>query len=765
MRRSDSLPKISECGTERGHALAELKGRDPMERRVEVEKKERYGQLLREQMAADAARRSADRSRENSDGGSLSFAGSRTANFPDGTVGGIHGGDVGTAGGDGATFGGHFGGTYGGVGGAFGGTYSGPFGGTQDADCGLAAGIHADDGPSPSAARGTRGPSHFRESSAGRLTLAPLRPESGRSAAASMPPSAMAEPRDTADQVAQVQDIMRQRIRHVEDRQAEQLSHLQKAVDDGVASMRNVAEDAVRRHVGSSLEGQAAELRSAMDHMAAVRRDCDSQASQAQQLAQELASMRGSVERAAAEEGSRRAHLEADLQGAMAAVKKDQASHANQLAQELASVKGSMERVAIEEGKRRAKLETDLNGAMAAVKRDQAGHASQLAQELASVRGSVERVVAEEGRQRSQLEKDLHAAMEHIAAVRKECSARASQANELAQELASLRSTTERSATEESCRRTQLQAELHGAREDVAALQREGSAQAARMQGFMDELSSLRRGLAQLEADRNSQQAMLADHAGRIDTLARDHDECRRFRAEVQREQLEQNDALAQLRAEQESLKQRLSDVPGLLQRLQDDMPRIAERVAVDAIRRHGPAPAPAPPPAPAPSPLPAPPVARPLVMPDLSQEAFAALRHDGELYELPALKNAVGRSPACDVSITCSQAVSNKHMTIDFDRDGRVQVRDLGSRNGTFLNERRVSEDAGFVLDSGDAIQLGVDGPSYVFEFGPAYFARWPREPERIKNVQHRAGSPRARGSRAGGAAPGRTPSVPRAR
>lgn len=483
-----------------------------MDRRVEVEKKERYGQLLREQIAADAARRKSNK--EDSDGETPTHQSASTFAFPDGALRGTIGGD----------------------------SFSPPR-------------AH---GP-----LGSRSATDFnrREPSVGRLTTLPPCPGSGgRSATASVPPSVSAasafggETWGTADQVAQVQDMMRQRIKHVEDQQLRQMSQIQKLVDDRMASMREAAEQAMQRQVGALVEGQAAELRSAMEH--------------------------------------------------------------------------------------------------------------------------------------------------------------------------------------------------------VAALQRESSAQTSRMHGVAEEVSSLRREMAQLDADRSSQQTTLADHTAKIETLMRDHEDCRRFRLDVQREQREQDEAIAQLRAEQGVLKQRLDEVPGQLQRLKDEMQRIAERVAHDVMGRMRPEPAPSPP-------LPA----LPPAMPDVSEEAYAVLRHEDELYELPALKNAVGRSPACEVRITCSQAISNKHMTVDFDRDGRVHVRDLGSRNGTFLNDRRVPEDAGLVLDSGDAIQMGVDGPSYVFEFGPAYYARWPREPERIKGLGHRGASPRARGPRAGSTGPGRGPAGPRAK
>ncbi|CAE7222998.1 unnamed protein product, partial [Symbiodinium microadriaticum] len=95
---------------------------------------------------------------------------------------------------------------------------------------------------------------------------------------------------------------------------------------------------------------------------------------------------------------------------------------------------------------------------------------------------------------------------------------------------------------------------------------------------------------------------------------------------------------------------------------------------------------APPSPPPPSPPPVPEP-------MPDVSENAFAVLRGpDGDLYELPGLDNVIGRSAACDTCIPGSQAISNKHMGISFSSDGTASIKDLGSRNGTFLNDHRVT-------------------------------------------------------------------------
>jgi len=113
---------------------------------------------------------------------------------------------------------------------------------------------------------------------------------------------------------------------------------------------------------------------------------------------------------------------------------------------------------------------------------------------------------------------------------------------------------------------------------------------------------------------------------------------------------------------------------------------------------------------------------------------------NEGECFELPDVQNAVGRGAACNVCIPGSQAISNRHASISIDREGVSSVKDLGSRNGTFLNDRRVPQDSSYVVQSGDQIQLGIDGPTFLFEFGPAYYARWPQDPERIRSQAARS-------------------------
>jgi pSer/pThr/pTyr-binding forkhead associated (FHA) protein len=72
--------------------------------------------------------------------------------------------------------------------------------------------------------------------------------------------------------------------------------------------------------------------------------------------------------------------------------------------------------------------------------------------------------------------------------------------------------------------------------------------------------------------------------------------------------------------------------------------------------------------------------------------------------YPLRAGETLLGRSPYCSIVLTGPQ-VSRQHAAIRVTRDG-VQIEDLGSRNGTWVNRRRLSEV--LALIPGDKIQLG---------------------------------------------------------
>lgn len=268
----------------------------------------------------------------------------------------------------------------------------------------------------------------------------------------------------------------------------------------------------------------------------------------------------------------------------------------------------------------------------------------------------------------------------------------------------------------------------------------------------------------QLDSHLESLSAGLRDQAQELERLrsakndcASAHEACARERAELSQrlhsmeDQMRnmksqmQNQAseMEQLKAHHRECAAHREDLQRQINRLKEELPRMAARAAREALENAPPPPR-APSPARAPSPGPAVDVA-----PDVSEEAFAVLRDSsGDKWELPNLTNIVGRSATCDAVFPVerfSQAISNKHMSVNFASDGTASIKDLDSRNGTFLNEHRV-QGTGLVLKPGDHIQLGADGPTVMFEWGPAHYARWPREHQRAD----RAGG--ASSSRRGG-------------
>jgi len=319
----------------------------------------------------------------------------------------------------------------------------------------------------------------------------------------------------------------------------------------------------------------------------------------------------------------------------------------------------------------------------------------------------------------------------------------------------------QRSKAEMDMMKKEIAASADKAQAEIAQALRQCASFQEHSGSLADDLASLRQHVQQLDARVNKHDVQLAAHSTDIEQLQHAHQECCRFRMEAAREQQLVSTALGQLRDEvrqaQDAVRQARAAADDCakehrvaMDSLSAEVKQVAseQRAAGDAFDRqlrklHGEAAAAAKlareaaerplPPAP-----PSPKAAQPSFPVEVSREAYALLRNaDGDLHELPELHNVIGRNSASTVCICTSQAVSNRHASVDIDHDGRFSLKDLGSRNGTFLNDRRVPEDSGFVLNSGDSIRLGADGPFYMFEFGPAYFCKWPHEPQRVRDVR----------------------------
>jgi len=79
--------------------------------------------------------------------------------------------------------------------------------------------------------------------------------------------------------------------------------------------------------------------------------------------------------------------------------------------------------------------------------------------------------------------------------------------------------------------------------------------------------------------------------------------------------------------------------------------------------------------------------------------------REDGSRREFPVTAGGttIGRKDDCGIRIPLA-IISRRHAEIVVDEDGAV-LRDLGAANGTFLNNRRITEED---LEPGDQITIG---------------------------------------------------------
>jgi pSer/pThr/pTyr-binding forkhead associated (FHA) protein len=86
-----------------------------------------------------------------------------------------------------------------------------------------------------------------------------------------------------------------------------------------------------------------------------------------------------------------------------------------------------------------------------------------------------------------------------------------------------------------------------------------------------------------------------------------------------------------------------------------------------------------------------------------------------GRRYPLTGEQVILGRSSQCEIVLAdLQEQASRQHAQVHW-QDGAWTVKDLGSMNGTFLNERRLSPHVPYTLYPGDRIR--VAGTMLVFE------------------------------------------------
>jgi pSer/pThr/pTyr-binding forkhead associated (FHA) protein/S1-C subfamily serine protease len=101
---------------------------------------------------------------------------------------------------------------------------------------------------------------------------------------------------------------------------------------------------------------------------------------------------------------------------------------------------------------------------------------------------------------------------------------------------------------------------------------------------------------------------------------------------------------------------------------------------------------------------------------PDWLVHVVLRATNTNQRFDVRALVVRLGRSPDCNVQIPADQgaSVSRLHAEIAI-QDGGVTVRDAGSRNGTFVNGKRL--EAPHPAAKSDLIMLGSGGPTFSIE------------------------------------------------
>jgi len=77
-----------------------------------------------------------------------------------------------------------------------------------------------------------------------------------------------------------------------------------------------------------------------------------------------------------------------------------------------------------------------------------------------------------------------------------------------------------------------------------------------------------------------------------------------------------------------------------------------------------------------------------------------------GEQFAFDQLNVTVGRAEDCDLSML-DGSLSRRHATLSRGKDGRYALKDLGSSNGTFVNEKRVA--GSVTLGGGETLRFGA--------------------------------------------------------
>ena len=107
---------------------------------------------------------------------------------------------------------------------------------------------------------------------------------------------------------------------------------------------------------------------------------------------------------------------------------------------------------------------------------------------------------------------------------------------------------------------------------------------------------------------------------------------------------------------------------------------------------------------------------------------------HEGKLIPIKDEKFLIGRGDNCQLRPK-SESISRKHCAI-VQKDGRLLLVDLKSRNGTFINEKQVMPERAKILKNGDRLRCGQLEFEVMLEVGIANS----KQPE-VQSVKEAAG------------------------
>ncbi len=75
-----------------------------------------------------------------------------------------------------------------------------------------------------------------------------------------------------------------------------------------------------------------------------------------------------------------------------------------------------------------------------------------------------------------------------------------------------------------------------------------------------------------------------------------------------------------------------------------------------------------------------------------------------------------IGRDPTADISVA-DQSISRKHAIVTREAGGKIRLKELGSSNGTFINDKKLNTHESVILAKEDMVKLG----NSIFKFLPA--------------------------------------------